>query len=398
MLRLNMLFEFFCGVSVRLIRLSFLVFGILPAAAFSPADLYAQAASPSQQAIALEQQGQLAEAEQAWQSITVQNPQSVEAWAHLGLVRARLENYPAAVTAYRQTLKLDPRLPGLQLDLGLALFKDGKFHDAIAPLKAASAEKPNDAGPKTLLGMSYYGTQQYREAVPYLEAAVKASPDNIQVRGVLAQSCLYAAQYNCTMEQYKRIIVTNPDSAPAHMLAGEAYDGLNRRDEAIAEFEAAEKAAPAQPNVHFGLGYLLWKQQSFEDAAREFRLEIQNDPSHAQALAYLGDTQMKNGGNAEAKATLQQAVKVPGAARLAWLDLGILLAQEHENDEAVADIRHAIEMDPSEVDAHWRLARLYQSMGRADEAKAEFAKTTALHKKADEGLVEKMSGPGERQP
>jgi tetratricopeptide (TPR) repeat protein len=394
-----MLFASFYGVFLRWIYLSLLA--IFLAGIFRSALLHAQTApsSPSQsataaaqQAVLLEQQGRFAEAEQVWQGITVQNPRSVEAWAQLGLVRAQLENYPAAISAYEHALKLDPRLPGLQLDLGLAYFKSGKFHEAIVPLKAAAAEKPNDVGRKTLLGMSYFGTAQYHEAVPYLQAAVKASPENLQLRGVLAQSCLYARQYDCTLEQYKQIVVANPDSVQAHMLAGEAYDGLHQTDNAIAEFKAAEKAAPAEPNVHFGLGYLLWTQRRYEDAEREFQLEIRNDPNHAQALAYLGDVQMKSDNSSAAKRTLEQAVTAPGAARLAWLDMGILLAQEHQNDEAIVDLQHAIEMDPSEVDAHWRLARLYQSMGRTDKAKAEFAKTNELHKKTDEGLVQKISG------
>ena len=40
-----------------------------------------------QNALTLEQRGQNAEAEQAWQSIASSNPQSAEAYAHLGLDR-----------------------------------------------------------------------------------------------------------------------------------------------------------------------------------------------------------------------------------------------------------------------------------------------------------------------
>jgi hypothetical protein len=31
-------------------------------------------------------------------------------------------------------------------------------------------------------------------------------------------------------------------------------------------------------NVHFGLGYLLWKQHHFDEAAKEFQAELENDP------------------------------------------------------------------------------------------------------------------------
>ena len=87
--------------------------------------------------------------------------------------------------------------------------------------------------------------------------AVKSEPDNLELRGVLAQACLNIRQYYCALEQDQQINKINPDSAQAHMLSGEALDGLRRTDEAIAEFRLAEKVSPNEPNVHFGLGYLL---------------------------------------------------------------------------------------------------------------------------------------------
>jgi len=54
-------------------------------------------------------------------------------------------------------------------------------------------------------------------------------------------------------------------------------------------------------------------------------------------------------------------------------------------------LQKAIALDPKDVAPHWRLARLYQSMGRKDEAKAEFDKASAMHKEADQALVEKLN-------
>jgi tetratricopeptide (TPR) repeat protein len=177
------------------------------------------------------------------------------------------------------------------------------------------------------------------------------------------------------------------------MLGGEALDGMNRTQDAIAEFQAAEKAAPTEPNVHFGLGYLLWKQHRYPEAEQEFRLEIENEATHAQALAYLGDTEIKLEHAAEAEADLRRAVHQTHATQLAWLDLGIVLAGEGKNDEAQQDFERAIAMDPTGVDAHWRLARLYQSTGKADAARAEFAKARALHENEDKSLIQQLT-PG----
>jgi len=58
--------------------------------------------------------------------------------------------------------------------------------------------------------------------------------------------------------------------------------------------------------------------------------------------------------------------------RLAYLDLGILLAQRRDSDEAARHFREAIRIDPSKPDAHYRLGRLLNSLGRVQDAQAEF--------------------------
>jgi tetratricopeptide (TPR) repeat protein len=150
--------------------------------------------------------------------------------------------------------------------------------------------------------------------------------------------------------------------------------------------------------VHFGLGYLLWREHRYQEAEPEFKLEIENEPTHAQALAYLGDTEIKLEHQAEAEADLERAVHQAGAVPLAWLDLGIVVAGEGKNDEAVVDFQRAIAMDPNGVDAHWRLARLDQAMGKTDAARAEFAKARALHEKEDKSLVQRLTPPTPAQP
>src|SRR2546430_13878383 len=75
--------------------------------------------------------------------------------------------------------------------------------------------------------------------------------------------------------------------------AGEALDEMNDHAGATQQFRAAVKANPKEPNVHFGLGYLLWTQSEYEEAAQEFQAELANVPNHLQALTYLADADLK---------------------------------------------------------------------------------------------------------
>src|SRR5206468_6117396 len=113
-----------------------------------------------------------------------------------------------------------------------------RFDGAIAPLNCALAADPNDGQARTLLGLSFYGARRFAEASRHLELAAKADPSNVQLQQMLAQSCLWAKRYSCALDQFRQIVEQNPDSAAAHVLTGEALDGLGKTTEAIEEFQA----------------------------------------------------------------------------------------------------------------------------------------------------------------
>ena len=80
--------------------------------------------------------------------------------------------------------------------------------------------------------------------------------------------------------------------------------------------------------------------------------------------------------------------------RIAAIDLGVILAQQKQYSDAVAALQHAVALDPAEPDAHYRLAHVYQEMGKTAESQKEFAKVRELREKADkaqEDMVRKMS-------
>ena len=353
-----------------------------------PANTWAQTPSQAQ---ALEQQGKLPEAEKAWRQTTQANPQDAAAFASLGLVLSKQGKYEQAVPAYRNAIALNPKLPGIHLNWGLAEFKQEHFEAAVAALTAALAADPQNVQVLTLLGLSCYGAKHFAEAAKYLELPTKADPKNIELHRVLAQSCLSAKQYSCALAEFRQILEQDPDSAAAHMLSGEALDGLGRTVEAIPEFEAAVKAAPRGPNVHFGLGYLYWKQHKYDEAKAAFVNELSIDPAHAQALAYLGDIELKRNQPEKALPLLNKATQLRDDIRIAYVDIGAILSDQKKYPEALAALLRAEKLDPAQPDAHYRLARLYRAMGNSVAAQREFAKVSELQEKAED-MAPKMSG------
>ena len=352
---------------------------------------------PAFQALQLEQQGRSAEAEQIWQGVLQTQPNNAQVLAHMGLDEARQQRYTEAVAYYRKALAIDPAIPDLRLNLGLALFKAERFKEAAAEFATELRRHPGDQRLTILAGMAHYGAGDYGKAIPYLKAATAKDQQNLPLRLALAHSCMWTKQPQCVMAVYKEILALNADSAEADMLAGEALDEMGDDAGALEQFRAAEKANPKQPDVHFGIGYLLWTHKQYDDAVKEFQAEIANDPSHGQSRAFLGDSYLHLNDDAHAQTELEQAVKADPRFELTHLDLGIVYANAHRDADAVREFQKAIALDPKDSNPHWRLAKLYQSMGRREEAQAQFALVNTMKREADQSLFNRISG-GRKPP
>ena len=346
---------------------------------------------PGQVAFSLEREGKLVEAEAAWNALAKQYPSNPEPLAHLGLIESKQQHYLKAIEFYKRAMALNPNMAGLRLNLGLALFKAGDYREAVMDLDPLLKAQPDDQRLTVLIGMSQYGLGHFAAASPLLKQASDRDPENLALLLTLAHSCLLSNQYPCVVDAYHRLISLNAESAEADMLVGEALDAMKDPEGAIREFRAAVAANPKEPNVHFGLGYLLWTKGQYPEAAQEFQAEIGNDPHHRQAMLYLADAKMQLNLMDDARHLLEQIEKTDPNIAMQHLDLGIVYADENRKQDARIELETAVKLAPRNVNAHYRLARLYRSMGMTAEAKLEFDKASGLNRAEDERLLKIMS-------
>jgi tetratricopeptide (TPR) repeat protein len=350
---------------------------------------------PVQAARTLEQQGKIQEAEAAWKNLAKRYPRSPEPLAEVGLLEAKQEHYPEAIAWYQKAMAINPQMPRLRFNIGLAYFKEGEYREALQQFDPLLQKEPRDSDEAQrltlLMGMSHYGLEEFAAATPYLKQAAESDPQNLSLLLTLAHSCLLSNQYQCVMDEFHRIMAINPDSAEAHMLAGEALDEMKEPAEAMREFRAAVQANPRQPNVHFGLGYLLWTQGQASEAAQEFQAELANDPEQFQSMLYLADSEIQMNRMDDARQLLEKVVKTDPGSPMAHLDLGIVYSETGRNEDALRQLKMAVALKPNDTKAHWRLARLYRAMGKTAEANAELSKTKNINETADEDLLKAMS-------
>jgi tetratricopeptide (TPR) repeat protein len=353
-------------------------------------------ADTARQAIQLMQAGKFHDAELLWRQVVQADPKSAAAHANLGVTLSALDDISQAAAQYRKSLQLEPNQPGVSFDLGVAEFRQGHFAEAIPPLEAVR-KKHDDPRLPLLIGMSYFGLHEYGRAVPLLTQASAAQPRNLELHRVLANSCLWSSNYDCALSEFKTILTTNPDSAQAHMMMAEALDAMGRTPEALEELRAGERLSPTEPMLHFELGYLEYKQHDLQNATLEFKREVELNPGSALAYAYLGDIALQNNDNIKAAELLKKSINLQNDLRLAYFDLGCVDENQNHDQDAIHSFERAEALDPSQPDAHYRLARLYRATGQHQKAQAEFAKTRSLHAKRQDTLIQQVSGANQTQ-
>jgi tetratricopeptide (TPR) repeat protein len=73
----------------------------------------------------------------------------------------------------------------------------------------------------------------------------------------------------------------------------------------------------------------------------------------------------------QVESLLNKAIRLDPKYSAAYLQLGIVDAEQRDSQRAIANYQRAIQADPQMEEAHYRLAQAYRQIGEADKAKAE---------------------------
>jgi len=190
------------------------------------------------------------------------------------------------------------------------------------------------------------------------------------------------------MVAYLRLYQADPGSYRAHQLMGD-LDAVKGDDkDAIEEYRTAIAQKPSVPNLHYSLGHLLWKNLQTEEARTEFETELAINPRHAGTLHDLGNTYLLDHQPETALPFLNRSLAVePGDPEL-HRDLGSCYTQLRDYRRAEAEFKIAVAAD-DDGSVHYKLARVYQTLGEKDKAATEFALSAQMNHESHRKLEQR---------
>jgi tetratricopeptide (TPR) repeat protein len=126
--------------------------------------------------------------------------------------------YREAISAYKQSLKLQPDLLESHINLGISYFKLGKYESAISSYKEALVIKPDSVSLYNKLGAAYIMTGSYELALQSFKKAVAIEPKNATSHFNLGVAHFLNEDDTAAFSQYK--ILQDIDITLAENLKG----------------------------------------------------------------------------------------------------------------------------------------------------------------------------------
>jgi len=193
---------------------------------------------------ALLNQGQFAEAEQAYRAALDQDERFTPALVGLGVARAAQSDAAGAEKAFREALRMQPGMAEANNSLGRLLQSQGKWEEAAQAYRQAVAAQPGLAVARFNLASVLARQQKEDEAINQLRQAVKDDPALADAHYDLALLLARRGDLTGAMDEYAAAVRANPGHADALNNWGTALARQGLRREAREKFEAALRANP----------------------------------------------------------------------------------------------------------------------------------------------------------
>jgi len=223
------------------------------------------------------------------------------------------------------------------------------------------------------LGQAYEAAGNTAKALPELRKAIEIDPYEEEYYFDLAQVQLLHQDFNGairTLEPSRRIFAKSPQ---LELTLGVGYYGLRRFDDAVGSFLRVIEMAPEVEQPYAFLGRIIdHAGERLPEIERRFEAYAKATPKSAGSqFLYAKAINASSGDSAAAEALLRKSIAMDGRNWESHLELGIALEKRRSYEEAAKELTRSIKLNPKSSTPHYRPARIYDRLGKKQEAASE---------------------------
>ncbi len=257
---------------------------------------------------------------------------------------------------YEQLLISDPDNHDLLHSLGVIVFQEGKYNEAIELISKAIQEDGCVAKYHNTLGIILEALGKFQEAVHAYQKAVTIKPDYAEAYHNMAIALQSLGRYDAAVEKCTQAISLEPNFARAYNTRAFSLEKQKLYDEAIKNYRQALQLEPNLVEAYNHLGVLLNEQGKIDEAIKNFRQALQCDPYYAELYNNLGIALKEQEQFSEAMANFVRSIQLDPQFAEAYYNLANSLRDEGRCVEAINNYNKAIGLNPDYAQAHWNLS------------------------------------------
>jgi len=303
------------------------------------------------------------------QSIQLQ-PGEPSTLCALGTSYAELRRYDEAIRELQQCASKDAGWPDTHFQLGWCFSETGQPEKAVDAYLRTLQLQPHDVFTHFNLGVAYRDLGRINDEIEEYKKTLEIAPDHREALINLAIAYSRSGHGEWAIETWKQVISCKPDSLDGYGSLLMAYESLGRYQEALEvsrEIERRSSNARAMTDVAVFLNGL----KKFDDALKKAREAIRSDPTLLDAYLHAGWALMGLGDYQSAIGDYLKALELKSDCPYALVNLGHCYVALEQNNEAIALLKHAIDLHPESVSAHDALGLAYFKIGNREKAISE---------------------------
>ena len=261
-----------------------------------------------QQAVALHQQGSLAQAQAVYDQVLRLQPLNFDA-LHLSGVLARQQGDPArALTLIRGALAQNEGKAIAHCNLGVVLQDLQRYEEALASFERALALRPDYPVALSNRGNALGRLGRIDEALASYDAALRLSPGYAEALCNRALAHQAGGQHELALDSFGAALAARHDYPEAMHGAAVSLLALGKAADALEGFERALRLKPEYAEAWCGRAALLLRAQEFDEALSSFHDALAVRPGYARAQLGVANTLRAMGQDEEAVAAYRAAL------------------------------------------------------------------------------------------
>lgn len=298
------------------------------------------------QAVELHLAGRLADAERLYRQIIVGNPHDFDA-IHL---------------------------------LGVIALQEGRLEPARELITTALSTNPNSVIAQNNLGTVYLRLGRPEIARSHFARALTVDPDSLDALINLGSALQALARPREALVPLQRAYAINPGSAQACNLLGACLLDTGDAEAAVSVFEAGIRSEPQNASSLANLAIALSNSHDHPRAEEYAARALEIDPGLSMAYGALAAAQFEQGKIDAAITSYERAVALPDVSDKTLAAFANTLLACGRNAAAMEQLRRAIQLEPHNAMARWKLSMancqaIYRNEADVPAARDAFARS-----------------------